>query len=52
VGGTITVTLFFPLFWAYNNEVVCSVQPGTPRISLYRQTQKRFSWVGILLRNI
>jgi hypothetical protein len=45
------VTLFFPVFWAYNNEVLCAMQP----IALdcfYLQVPKGFRRIGTLLRNI
>lgn len=45
-----TVTLFFPLFWAYNDEVLCSVQPIQLKI-LYLHVKTGHSRIGILLRN-
>lgn len=46
----LAVTLFFPLFWAYNDEVIC----GTQRIDfnlLYLRVHTGCGWIGTLLRN-
>lgn len=48
----IAITLFFPLYWAYNDEVPCCTQPSKMKVLALQQVQYRRKRVAIHLRNI